>query len=316
MAEEMRDPSVAIIVLSWNGRDLTLDCLASLAQMEYPAQSMKTIVVDNGSTDGTAQVVRECFPQVVVLETGENLGFAEGNNVGIRYALMTSVDYVMLLNNDTVVAPDMLHQLLRVIHSDQTICIATPNIYYYAEPTRLWCAGASIDWRTGNTYRLRAEEIDRDPAAPVVDVAFASGCALCIRRNAIEKAGVLDPRFFIYYEETDWCTRILRTGCHCVCVPQAKVWHKISSTMQEGSPRTTYYMTRNRLLFLRKSLPGFRSYAAIVVALIRQLILIVVISARPRHRNRRKERAIRLRAIMDFLRGRFGKMPESYVSST
>jgi GT2 family glycosyltransferase len=309
-------PSIAIVMLTWNQKGLTLDCLQSLAKVDYPAEQLHIIVVDNGSTDKTAQAICEAFPAVTVIENSDNLGFAAGNNVGIRYALDLCTDYIMLLNNDTLVAPTFLSHLLPVAASDPKIGIVTPKIYYYDPPNRIWCAGADVSWINGVTRRLHADETDDNLPDANTDVTFASGCALCVRRSVVEEVGMLDPRFFIYYEETDWCLRMTRAGYRCVYVPQAKIWHRVSSAMQEGSPRSAYYMSRNVLLFLQKSLPLHRRLVAIPVALIRELTFISVMSIRPRHRHRRLERNTRLYGVRDYLRGRFGKMPESYVSST
>jgi len=309
-------PFVSMIILTWNQRDVTLECLDSLSALDYPHDRLQIIVVYNGSTDGTTEAIRRRFPVVSVIENSDNLGFAEGNNVGVRCALDLGVNYIMLLNNDTVVDRDMLKHLMAVAEADPSIGIVTPKIYYYDEPTRIWCAGAAIDWRRLVTRRLRAEEIDDGTPEPVRKVDFASGCAICVRRTVIEQAGLLDPRFFIYYEETDWCVRVSQLGYRCVYVPQGMIWHKISSAMQEGSPRSAYYMARNVLLFLRKSLPGVRAYPALAIALARELVFITVMSVGPRHRHRRIERNARLYGVLDFLRGRFGKMPERYVSPT
>jgi GT2 family glycosyltransferase len=309
-------PSITIVLLTWNQKTLTLDCLQSLAKVDYPTEQLHIIVVDNGSTDNTAKAIRQAFRGVTVLENSDNLGFAAGNNVGIKCALELHPDYVMLLNNDTLVAPDFLSHLLPVAASDPKIGIVTPKIYYYDPPDRIWCAGADVCWVNGVTRRLHADETDDGGLEANTDVTFASGCALCVRRSVIEEVGMLDPRFFIYYEETDWCLRMTRAGYRCVYVPQSKIWHRVSSAMQEGSPRSAYYMSRNVLLFLQKSLPLHRRLVAIPVALIRELTFILVMSIRPRHRHRRVERNARLYGIRDFLRGRFGKMPESYVSPT
>ena len=124
-------PLVAIIVLTWNQRDLTLDCLASLAEMDYPEDRLQVIVVDNGSRDGTAAAVRERYPHVTVLENGDNLGFAEGNNVGIRHALQGPAEYIMLLNNDTVVDRQMLAELLTVMEQHPEVGIVGPKMLYF-----------------------------------------------------------------------------------------------------------------------------------------------------------------------------------------
>ena len=249
-------PPVALILVTFNHSDITLDCLQSLAALDYPRECLQIIVVDNASSDDTVSAIRTRYPEVTLITNQENLGFAAGNNVGLRQALQTEARYLMLLNNDTVVAPDMLKKLIEVAEGDQHIGMITPVIYYFDEPHKIWCAGARLERRTGQTWRLRAEEIDSSTPEPVHDVDFASGCALCVRRAAIEQAGMLDARFFFYFEETEWCVRLARAGYRCTLVPGSQVWHKVSSSIQAGSPRVAYYMTRNRLLFLRLTRPG------------------------------------------------------------
>src|SRR5206468_3064279 len=146
------------------GRDLTLDCLESLAQLDYP--NYRVLVVDNGSYDGTSEAIRSQYPGVSVLENSENLGFAEGNNVGIRQALAEGADYVTLLNNDTVIDPQMLSALISVADSDEKIGIVGPMIYYYSDPEVIWSAGNAIDWRTGTLERLYADTRDNHPSVP------------------------------------------------------------------------------------------------------------------------------------------------------
>ena len=308
-------PFVSIILLTWNQLQLTTECLDSLDEMNYPQDRLQIVVCDNGSRDDTPAIIRARYPHVVMIENGDNIGFAAGNNPGVRYALQGPSDYIMLLNNDTVVAPDMLTRLIEVAERDPQIGIVTPKIYYFSEPQRIWCAGAAINWRDGDTYRLQAESLDTGQPEANHAVGFASGCAMCVRRSLVDQQGLLDERFFIYYEETEWCVRLLSDQWSCLYVPSSKVWHKISSAMQAGSPRSAYYMTRNRLLFLSKTRPGWRGLPPFMRALGREIMYITVMSVRGKHRARRIERNARARGVLDFFRGRFGKMPESYVST-
>jgi GT2 family glycosyltransferase len=302
------EPLVCLVVLNWNQRDLTLDCLDSLAALDYPAERLQIIVVDNGSTDDSAQAIRTRFPEVVVLETGENLGFASGNNVGIHYALQSDADYIMLLNNDTVVAPDVLRHLISVAEADPGIGIVTPKIYYYDEPTRIWYAGAGIDWRDGATRGLRAEEIDGSAPESVQDVDYASGCAICVRRSVIDQIGLLDPRFFLCYEETDWCVRAQAAGWRTLYVPNARLWHKVSATMGRTSPATDYYMNRNVLLFLAKNQRGLARLGALGLAVGRQLLVVAAYTLKPHGGQRLPHRDARLLALRDAVVRRWGKM--------
>lgn len=302
------NPRVAIIVLTWNQRELTLDCLDSLVDLDYPTDRLEVIVVDNNSADGTAQAIRKQFPQVMVLENGENLGFADGNNVGIRHAMSGSAEYVMLLNNDTVVEAKLLQRLIAVAESDERAGIVTPKIYYYDVPERIWCAGASIDLRTSASQRLRADEYDRGQDENVQEVAFASGCAICVKRAVIEQIGLLDSRFFIYYEETDWCMRARAADWRILYVPDARLWHKVSAAMGTASPATEYYMNRNALLFLAKHRQGLPHFGSLMLVCGRSLLAVAAYSVKPEGGSRLPHRDARLLALRDALLGRWGKM--------
>jgi GT2 family glycosyltransferase len=235
---------VCIIVLNWNGQIDTLACLASLSQVNYPAYT--TVVVDNGSSDGSVAAIRAAYPQVTLIETGDNLGYVGGNNVGLEHAKAIGADYALLLNNDTEVAPDFLNRLVKAAEADPAIGVVGPTIYYFNRPAVIWSAGGAIDWRRGRTWMIGLDQVDRGQfgtSPRLVD--FVTGCAMLIKMPLVEQVGMLDPRFFAYYEETEWCTRVARAGFKILHVPQAKIWHKISPVARETSPQVHYYMTRN-----------------------------------------------------------------------
>jgi GT2 family glycosyltransferase len=299
-------PSVAIIVLTWNGRDLTLDCLSSLIRLDYA--NYHVIVVDNGSRDDTVGAIRQKYPAVTVIENGENLGFAEGNNVGIRRALACGFDYVLLLNNDTVVDHQMLRTLVGVADSDARIGIVGPLIYYHDDPEVVWSAGNAIDWRTATLRRLYTDTRDSHPQLPY-EADYVTGCALCIKREAVERIGLLDSRYFIYFEETDWCLRARAHGYKVVVVPRAHMWHKVSATMRQDSPATTYYMTRNSFLFLARNVHAARRVSLIARTFLQHVRVLIAYTLKPRHRPQRRNRDARFLALRDALRGRWGRMP-------
>src|SRR3990170_4180108 len=173
-------PNVVFVILNWNQGEITAECLESLQALTYPNYGV--VVVDNGSTDGSQKIISSRFPNITLIENGINLGFSEGNNVGIKYALLQCADYVLLLNNDTVVSPDFLNELVEVAESDPRIGVTTPKIYYFGGKC-IWCAGAHIDWRSGKTFRLRAEEIDglMEEEIPC-EVNFVSACCMLVKR--------------------------------------------------------------------------------------------------------------------------------------
>ncbi len=297
-------PSVGIIVLTWNGREDTLGCLESLSQLDYP--NLEIVVVDNGSTDGTVSAVQERFPMVTVLENVENLGYTGGNNVGLQYVLAQGADYVLLLNNDTKVDPDFLHRLVDATEADSRIGMAGPTIYYHEQPEVIWSAGGAIDWRRGSTYMVGLNERDEGQfGTEPRPVDFVTGCCILVRREVLEQVGLLDERFFAYYEETEWCIRAVRAGYNVVHVPLAQVWHKITPSDRADSPLVHYYMTRNRLLLLKIAGAGWKTWLYTLFAEYARTL--ISWSVRPKWRNKQAQRHAMLQAIGDTWRGRWGK---------
>lgn len=297
-------PTVAVIVINWNGKQDTLACLASLKKVSYP--SFEVVVIDNGSSDDSVAAIRAAFPQVTLIEAGENLGFVGGNNVGLEFARGSGADYALLLNNDTEVDEQFLSCLVNAVEASPEIGIAGPSIYYYSAPDIFWSAGGEIDWSRGETRMTGDNQPDHGQyGTEARDVDFVTGCALLIRMKAVAEAGMLDPRFFAYYEETEWCVRVSRLGYRIVHVPRAKVYHKISQAAREASPMVHYYMTRNRLLFLRLSRAGAKAWLFTAAGFARTLMSWTV---RPKWRGKQAQRAAMLQAIRDYRDDRFGKV--------
>jgi GT2 family glycosyltransferase len=262
------------------------------------------LVVDNGSSDGTPQAVQAQFPAVTVIETGANLGFAAGNNVGLRYALDHGYAYALVLNNDTEITPDCLTTLIEAAEADPAIGVAGPTIYYHDRPDLIWSAGGLIDWRRGCSSMRGLNQADRGQYSCAGDVDFVSGCALLCKRSVLERVGLLDERFFMYYEETEWCVRIARAGFRIVHVPTARVTHKIPLDARADQPYVIYYMTRNRLLFLHTT--GAARTAWFHALVLQDLRTCLSLSLRPKWRAQRYRRTAMLRAWSDFWRNRFG----------
>jgi GT2 family glycosyltransferase len=218
------DPRTSVIIVNWNGKDLTLECLASLAQ----AGPMHVIVVDNGSEDGSVDEIRRRHPDVTVLAMGSNLRFAGGNNAGIRHALDAGAEEIMLLNNDTVVDPDFLRAMTGTLNSSPDIGAIAPHIFYYDRPDLLWYAGGEISYWTGTMRHAGIRETAAGRPMQPRDTAYATGCCLLARREALERVGLLDESYFIYAEDADWCARARAAGYRIVVEPRARVWHKVS----------------------------------------------------------------------------------------
>lgn len=295
-------PYVMIIVLNWNGKKDTLACLESLADVTYP--NFETVIVDNASTDGSVSAIQHQFPDQTLIRLDTNAGYAGGNNVGLRYALARNADYVLLLNNDTKVASNFLWRMVEATRTGPFIGIVGPTIYYYERPDLIWSVGGAIDWNRGQTRMLglNTHDIGQWGTTPQRRD-FVTGCALLAKRQVIDQIGLLDERFFAYYEETEWCVRAQRAGFKIVHVPRAKVWHKIPLDARGSSPSVHYYMTRNRLLFLKATQAGWAPHLFTLVQYLRTL---VSWSLRPRWQAMRDLRSVMLQAICDYYRGRFG----------
>lgn len=223
------DPRVAIIVLTWNGKALTLDCLDSLRELDY--QNVEIVTVDNASTDGTAEAVRERYgDSVTLIVNSENAGFSKGNNVGIKYALEKGADLVLLLNNDTTVSPVLVDGLVSAFRDAPDVGIAGPKIFYSYPPDRIWFAGGEVFLARGIARHIGLREIDRGQYDKVRDVDYITGCALMARRQVFIQIGMLDPAYGAYFEDTDFCMRARRAGYRVVYTPAGKVWHRISAS--------------------------------------------------------------------------------------
>lgn len=333
-------PRVTVVVLNWNGREDTLRCLGSLQGVQYPDRSV--VVVDNGSRDGSVAAIRSAHPAVTLIEAGANLGFAAGNNLGIEVGLARGADFVLLLNNDTVVAPDVLAWLVAAAEEHPATAAVSPKIYLMDDPQRIWYAGGR--WRTaeGKMEHVDAGILDEDTAetADVRETDYACGCAMLLRASVLREVGLLDPEFFLLFEETDWCFRARDKGYSCRVALRAHVWHKVSSSFGgRSSPLYAYFYARNWLLWSKRHLP-WRDYLRVCFTTVLQAaepaseplqMAGQFVSGRTGFKqtywnaatwmrairgpawsaSARAVRRARRRGIMDYLRRRFGDCPAS-----
>lgn len=301
--------SLTVIVLNWNNATDTLTCLESLARQEYPH---RVLVVDNGSTDDSVARIRAAFPEVEILETGENLGYAGGNNVGIRYALAQGAEYLLILNNDVVLAPDCLSRLMEALETHPEVEIASPLIANMADGETIWALGQYVNRRTGTVSRYAAgESIKKWHHREPFQITAISGTAWLASRKALETIGLLDEQFFLYYEETDWSLQASRHGYTLWVVPDAILWHKVSATLGTTSPIVDYYMTRNYFRFIARHWRGIHRIGLLSIAVLRQLGTVAAYTVKPHHGQRTPHRDARLLALRDATFGRWGKVNHS-----
>src|SRR5581483_4808034 len=245
-------PRVEVIVLNWNGRADTLECLDSLQRLEYPNYGVT--VVDNGSHDDSVSAIGRLHPGITLIRNETNLGFAAGNNRGIEHALANEADFVLLLNNDTVVARDLLSTFVAATRQFPDGGIFGAKIYYYAQPNTIWYAGGYWDAQKLSFGESGAGVVDEGQFDAVEETEWVIGCAMLVRRNVVHDIGALEPEYFLNNEEIDFCSRARRAGYKCVFVPHARVWHKVSISFGgEHSPLKEYFSSRNRLLWASRN---------------------------------------------------------------
>jgi GT2 family glycosyltransferase len=246
-------PRVALVILNWNGRDDVLNCVASLPRLEYP--NYTATVVDNASSDGSVDALRQRFPAQRVLVMEKNLGFTGGNNRGIADAVAAGADYVLLLNNDTEMHPRLVSELVRVAQSDPRIGVVGAKNLRLEDPSRVWGAYGEITYG-GDLVRVHGKgEPDGPRFEAERDVGWVIGNGMMMSRAAIEAVGGFDETFFGYHEDVDWCARARERGFRIVYAGRAIVFHKGFGAADPSRPvkfPVLYFLGRNGVLFARK----------------------------------------------------------------
>jgi GT2 family glycosyltransferase len=306
--------SVMVIVLNWNNAPDTIACLASLANLDFPDYTVR--VIDNGSEDDSVDVIRQCYPHVGILETHANLGYAGGNNVGVRYALAQGVRYVCILNNDVTVAPSFLTPLIDALEAYPDAGVATPLVAQMDAPEKVWALGQTVDWTTGEITRNKAgSRVSAIGTGPSQEVDIAAGTAMLIRRDVFERAGLMDEAFYLYYEEADWCLRVRSTGFGILAVPSSVVCHKVSAALGPTSPVIDYYMQRNHLRFITRNWLGIARLRLLGSVVLRSLLTLAAYTANSHGGQRLRHRNARLLALRDAFAGRYGQMGPDVASA-
>lgn len=241
---------VTIIILNWNGHQDTIACVESCLKLTYPA--FRILIVDNGSTDGSEEILRQQFSDIELLQTGSNLGFAGGNNVGIHHALTGGADYIWLLNNDTVVTPEALNELVKMAESSPRAGMVGSKILLHDEPDTIWFAGAFWTSDGANIHHRGCGEKDAGQYDESCSVDALTGCSLLVKAELIKNIGLIREDYFLYAEDADWCRAAAEGGYELLYAPASKVWHKVSGSVGNSSSRQWYYYTRNTCLFIER----------------------------------------------------------------
>jgi len=298
----MTQPLVHIIILNWNGLDDTSELLVSLSKISYSNYTI--VIVDNNSTNDEAEKLENISKSKAhILRSEENLGFAGGNNVGIKYSLKRRADYILLLNNDTTVQPDFLEILVSKYEGEKQAGIVAPRINYYDEPQKIWTDGGKISRIRGSGFAY-SNKFEKEVDSSDKSVTFVSGCCMLIKREVLLSVGLFDENYFLYIEDTDLCLRTIRAGYKIYVVPKTKIFHKVnSSTKKNYSSIPLYYATRNRLYFSKKN---FKNSYYLTVAYL--LLSMLIKSAGWLMIGRIEYITSVYSAFKDFFAGNIGKM--------
>lgn len=275
---------ITAIVLNFKVKKDALECIDSLKKSTYP---VKIILVDNNSEDGISSAV-EGDKEITFIQTGENLGYTGGNNIGIKKALSGGSDYVFILNPDTIIDKDCIKNLIQALEGEEKAGIVGPKIYFEGGKI-IWHAGGILDKLNVIGMHIGLDEKDKGQYENIKKVDFISGAAIMIKKEVFEKIGLFDERYFLYYEDADICFRAKQSLFKILYVPKALVWHKNARSVELGSSLQDYYITRNRMLYASKFLSLRTKFALFREAL------------------KNLGNPIRRLAFFDFLIGNFGK---------
>jgi GT2 family glycosyltransferase len=241
-----------IVVLNWNSREMTKECIESLLAME--ADAFKIMIVDNGSRDGSLEYLRDRFPGIDVVANGRNLGFAAGCNIGMRRALADGVDFVLLVNNDTVADPGLLRELLKQADDNRNAGIVSPRIYYFKPPDAIWWVGGTYSCWTGLATHVDLRKKDTGEHEIPRELDWATGCVMLLRSEALRSSGLFDEQIFGNGEDLDLSLRMRKLGYSVRYAPAAKVWHRegIDYRKNVGEYVRTFTLVRNLLWLMHK----------------------------------------------------------------
>lgn len=244
------------VILNWNGKKFLKNCLDSVLSSSY--KKLKVVLVDNASTDGSVDFVEKNYKKVIVLKNRANLGWTGGNNRGVKFALKQGADAVFILNNDTTISANCILNLAKTLFSDKSTGIVGPKIYFSDKGRRTKKISFAGGKFTSNRYfgvHIGINRIDKGQYSKTKKTDFITGAAICVKREVFESVGLFDDRYFIYYDEADFCMKARRKGFTSIFVPAAVVYHEFSGTVSVNSPFQRYYTTRNHYLFVEQNAP-------------------------------------------------------------
>jgi len=263
------------VIVNWNLAEDTIACVRSLLAAGVSPSTM--IVVDNGSNDNSpAQLEHELGENIELICSKQNLGFAGGYNLGIQQALAQGAEWVLLLNNDTLVAPNFFEEMQTAIQEYPDYPIIAPLIFYHAEPQRIWSLGDRVLLDTLITRSLWRDQEVKPDLPPFVPVDFLNGCCLLVHRKVFAQIGFLDTTFFMYAEDVDFCWRARRAGFKLGCWTRAHIWHKVARSTGVNHPQRRYWRISNQIRFYRRYAQGWQKLLLILFTFLRSGKLAII----------------------------------------
>ncbi len=294
---------VSIVILNWNGYKNTSECVKASLKVKKKGFGIKIIVVDNNSSDGSGEKIKNEFPEITIIKNEKNLGFSGGNNIGIKNAVENKSEYIFIINNDILLEDKSVIELIKTSVTRKCLLVC-PKIYFYPgfefhktryKPSELgkviWYAGGKIDWKNVLPSHIGVDEVDVGQFNIERETEFATGAAMFIHYKLFEKLGLFDQRYFLYYEDLDFSIRAIKVNEKIFYCPKAIAWHKNAGSSFSGSGLQDYYIVRNRLLL------GLQ-YAPIKskLALLKESLSLLI-----------KGRSWQRKAVLDFYRNNLGK---------
>jgi GT2 family glycosyltransferase len=245
----LSSPKVAVLILNYKRFDDTVECVESVLQSDY--DNYEIILIDNDSRDDSARRIAQKFPTLELIANPVNVGYAEGNNIGMRRALDKGAEYVFVLNNDTTLEPDAIRKLVQAGEADKAATIIAPKICFYDDKKMINSCGTRMDWFKLRPHKGACFEKDQGQYTAIEEKEIFPGAAFLFKKELFEKVGYFDARFFLIHEDAEICLRNRARGFKNIIVPSAAVYHKVSRTLSAYPFLTEYYSTRN-LFFLGK----------------------------------------------------------------
>jgi len=273
-------PKIFAVILNYNAGKDTVECLKSLLNVSY--ENLNLVVLDNNSPDNSMDYIKEWFEnreipfdfcdlsvegfesfsgkdnsKITLIQTGTNKGYGHGNNIGIKYALKNGADYVLILNNDTVVSPDFIKPLLDTCRNDGNVGVAGGKIYFSDKPDTIWFNGGAFHEWTGKVEHFNFKEKDVGQIPPK-EITFITGCMWLVPRQVFEKVGFINEEYFMYVEDLEFCYRVRKAGYKLAVNPESRIWHKIGGSSDGHlSPFSVFWTGKNTVLFIRQNYNSF-----------------------------------------------------------